>query len=105
MILRQLIARAGKLLLDLAKAMLEDGDDADAPIDGVAEPHVRLIGERVHGVLALVGVQLVEDLGDVAGAEDTVHVHELLRVVRREIGREHAVRLALASEELARRAW
>jgi hypothetical protein len=101
LVLGQLVAGAGELLLDLAEAVLEDGDDADAAVDGIAEAHVGLVGERVDGVLALVGVELVEDLGDVAGAEDAVHVHKLLRIVRREIGREHAVRLALAPEELA----
>jgi hypothetical protein len=85
--------------------VLEDGDDADAAVDGVAEAHVGLVGEGVHGVLALEGVELVQQLGHVARAEDAVHVHELLRVVRWEVGREHAVRLALATQELARSAW
>jgi hypothetical protein len=104
LIFRQLVAGAGEVLLDQAEAVLEDGDDADTAVDGVAEAHVGLVGERVDGVLALAGIEVVEDLGNVAGAEDAVHVHELLRVVRREIGREHAARLALAPQELARRA-
>ena len=104
LVLGQLVAGAGELLLDETEAVLEDGDDADAAVDGVSEAHVGLVGERVDGVLALVGVELVEDLGHVAGAEDAVHVHELLRVVRREIGRKHAVWMALAPQELARRA-
>jgi hypothetical protein len=104
LVLGELVLGAGEVLLELAEVVLEDGDDADAAVDGVAEAHVGLVGERVHGVLALEGVELVQQLGHVARAEDTVHVHELLRVVRREVGREHAVRLALAAEELARRA-
>ena len=105
LVLGQLVAGAGELLLDETEAVLEDGDDADAAVDGVSEAHVGLVGERVHGVLALEGVELVQQLGHVAGAKDTVHVHELLRVVRWEVGREHAVRLALAAQELARSAW
>jgi hypothetical protein len=102
--LGELVLGACEILLELAEVVLEDGYDADAAVDGVAEAHVSLVGERVYGVLALEGVELVEQLGDVAGAEDAVDVHELLRVVRREVGREHAVRLALAPQELARRA-
>lgn len=87
--------------MELAELVLEEGDDADAAVDGVAQPHVGLVGEGVDGVLALVGLELVEELGDVAGAEDLVDVGEFLGLVRREVRREHALRLALPPEELA----
>ena len=102
LVLGQLVAGAGELLLDETEAVLEDGDDADAAVDGVSEAHVGLVGERVDGVLALVGVELVEDLGHVAGAEDAVHAGELGRVVGREVGREDASLRALAPQQLAR---
>ena len=104
LVLGELEAGAGEVLLELAELVLEDGDDAAAAVDGVAEAHVGLVRQRVHRVLPLVRVELIQQLGHVARAEHPVHVHELLRVVRREVGREHAVRLALAPQELARRA-
>nr|GMC54061.1 muscle M-line assembly protein unc-89-like isoform X2 [Ipomoea batatas] len=79
-------------------------DDADAAVDGVAEPHVSLVSQRVHGVLALVRLQLVQQLRHVARAEHLVHARELLRLIRREIRREHALRLALPPQKLASRA-
>lgn len=84
--------------------MLEDGDEADAAVDRVAEAGVGLVGERIDGVLALGGVELVEDLGHVAGAEYLVDVGELLGLVRGEVGREHALLGAFPAEELAGRA-
>ena len=91
--------------LELTELVLEDGDDTDAAVDGVAETHVGLVGKGIDGVLSLVRAQLVEELGDVAGPEDLVDVRELLRLVRGKVRGEDAVRLALPAEELARRAW
>lgn len=91
--------------LDLAEAVLEEGDEADAAVDGVAEAGLGLVGEGVDGVLALGGGQLLEELRDVAGSEHLVDVAELLGLVRREVRREHAVLRALPPLYLARRAW
>jgi hypothetical protein len=93
-----------ELVAGLLDPELEDGDVGDASVDGVAEARVGLVGERVDGILPLHVRELVEELGDVAGAEHPVHVGELGWVVGREVGREHAPPRALAPEELARRA-
>jgi hypothetical protein len=45
--------------------------------------------------------KLIEQLGDIAGAEDLVNIGEFVRLVRREIGRKHTFRRALAPEKLA----
>ena len=76
----------------------------DAAVDGVAEARLGLVADGDDGVEALVRRDLEQQLGDVAGAEHLVHVGELLRLLRREVGREHAPRQALAPQELARRA-
>lgn len=49
----------GKIHLKLAELVLEERDDSNAAVDGIAEAHVSLVGKRVNGVLTLVGVQLV----------------------------------------------
>jgi len=100
----ELGVRGVQLLLQAVDLALEHGDGADAAVDGVLDARLGLVGERAHGVLPLVRQQLVEQLGHVAGAEHLVHVGELLRLLRREVGREHAPRQALAPQELARRA-
>lgn len=85
--------------------VLKDGDDADAAVDGVTEAHIGFVGEGIDGVFTLVRVEFVEEFSDVAGAEDAMNVDELLRVVRREIRREYAVRLAFSPEKFACGAW
>jgi hypothetical protein len=100
----ELLAHGSELVTGLLDPELEDGDVGHASVDGVAEARVGLVGERVDGILPLRVRELVEELGDVAGAEHPVHVGELDRVVGREVGREHAPPRALAPEELARRA-
>lgn len=90
--------------LNLPEPVLENGDEAHAAVDGVLQARLCLVGQRVHGVLALRRVELVEQLGHVAGAEDLVQVRELLRQVRWEIRREHALLRALPPLQLARRA-
>ena len=99
---RQLLARGGELLADLLDPELQDGDVGDAAVDGVTEARLGLVRERVDGVLPLRLGELVEELGDVAGAEDAVHAGELGRVVGREVGREDAPLRALAPQQLAR---
>lgn len=95
----------GKIHLKLAELVLEERDDSNAAVDGIAEAHVSLVGKRVDGVLTLVGVQLVKQFGDVACPEHFVNVCKLLRLVRWEVGCKYTLWLALASQEFARRAW
>lgn len=90
-----------ELLLEALDLALEEGDGADAAVDGVPDPRLGLIGEGVDGVLPLVLGELVEELCDVAGAEDLVDVRELLRLLRRKIRREDAPWHALPPQELA----
>ena len=83
--------------------LLEGEDVRDAAIDGVAEALLRLVADGDHGVEALVGRDLEEELGHVAGAEHLVHCRELCRpLLRVEVGREDATGHALAPQELAR---
>lgn len=68
----------------------------DAAVDRVADARLRLVCERVDGVLPLHRRKIVEQLGDVAGTKDTVHTSKLRWVVWREVGREDASLGALA---------
>lgn len=101
---RQFLLRILQIGMNLTEPLLEDGDETDAAVDWVAEAVLSLVRQRIDGVLALGGAQFVEELRDVAGAEHLVHGRELLRVVRREVGREHALLRALPPQALARRA-
>ena len=100
----ELLLGIEKVDLDMAEALLEDRDEADAAVDGVAEARLGLVGEGLDGVIALGGSELVEELADVAGAEDAVDAGEALWVVRWEVRRENALLRALPTQELARRA-
>ncbi|PON48152.1 hypothetical protein PanWU01x14_239400 [Parasponia andersonii] len=81
---------------------LEVLDDAVAAANGVGGAGVGLEDDGAHGVvLGDGGVELPDDLGDVADAEELVRVEELpLRVVG-EVRGENAVRGALPALVLA----
>lgn len=84
--------------LDLA---VEVADDAVAPEDGVVGAGVGLVDDGAHGLVLLVGGEVLDDLGDVADAEELVGVEELVLAVVGEVGGEEAVGLALAALVLA----
>lgn len=94
-----------KVHLELAELVLEERDDPDAAVDGVTEPHLGLIGEGIDGVFTLVRVQVVEELGDVASAEDSVDVGELLRLIGWEVRCKCTLGLAFAAQKLACCTW
>lgn len=75
--------------------MAEVGDDAAATLHGEPLPHLRLVDNRSHCVILLVGVELLEGFGDVRDAEQTVDAPEHFRVVRRKIWGERAGGAAL----------
>lgn len=87
----ELLARDGELLAQLGDLVLEDGDDAQAAVHRVLLPRVGLVRDRLHGVLALRRVDVLQDAQDVGHAEQLVHVRKSLGLVRREVGRERAV--------------
>lgn len=101
LVLGELGFGAAEIHLKLAELVLEERDDADAAVDGVAQPHVGFVSQRVDGVFALVRLQLVQKLRNVAGAEHFMNVGEFLRLIRREVRGEHALRQAFPPEELA----
>lgn len=98
---RQLRSSPREIDLELAELALEQGDDADAAVDRVSQPHLGLVGEGVHGVLSLERFQVVEDLRHVARPEDPVDVDEFLWLVRRKIRGEDTLGLAFSPEKLA----
>ena len=101
---RQVVEHGGELgRLDLELA-LQAEDEAVAAADGVLRAHVGLVDERAHGVGAELRPELLERLEDVADPEETVRVEEAPLLVGGEVGRERAVRVALAPLVLARRA-
>lgn len=100
----ELLLGLGEAALDLAEAALEEADVGDAAVDGVLEARRGLVGQRGHGILAPLGGDVLQQLADVAGSEHAVHARELLRLLRREVRREDALRRALPPQKLARRA-
>lgn len=88
-------------LVQLAK---ETADVPAATVDGVLRAHVRLEDDGLHRFLLEVRRGLLEDLRDVAHAEEAVRVLEHLRLVGGEVGGEGAFLVALPPLELADRA-
>jgi hypothetical protein len=83
--------------------LLESEDVGDAAVDGVSQPGLGLVGDGGRRLAPVGGGHLLEQLRRVAGAEDLVDGGELRRpVLRAEVWREHALRRALAPQELAR---
>lgn len=97
----QLLSGIVEIKLNLLQPLLEDGNEPHAAVDGVAEPGLGLVGQRVDGVFPLRGAQLVENLGDIASAEHLVDVGKFLGLVRWEVRREHALLGALPPEKFA----
>lgn len=93
--------RDSKLALELRDLALEDRDGTHAPVDGVFDARIGLVSQGIDCVLALVDGEFVEQLGDVAGAENLVDIGEFVRLVRGEVGCEHAFCRALPAQELA----
>jgi len=82
--------------------LLEREDVGDAAVDGVAQPGLRLVGDGGRRLAPVGGGHLLQQLGRVAGAEHLVDGRELRRpVLGAEVGSEHALRRALAPQELA----
>lgn len=83
-----------RVVIDLA---LEITDVSVAAADGIMGAHVGLVDDGAHGLVALEGVEVADDLDDVTDAEETVSVEELLLLVGGEVRSEEAVGFALAA--------
>lgn len=79
-------------------------DDAVAAADGVGGSEVGLENDGAHGLVLGSRVEVLDDLGDVADAEELVGVEELALVVVREVRGQNAVGCALPPLVLTRRA-
>lgn len=80
---------------------MEVADDAVAPEDGVVGAGVGLVDDGAHGLVLLVRGEVLDDLRDVADAEELVGVEELVLAVVGEVRGEEAVGLALPALVLA----
>ena len=90
-----------ELLAEELGLRVEEGDDAEAAMDGVAVTGVCLVEDRLHGVVALGGVHLLQDAERVAHPVELVDVEELLGLVGREVRGQRALGGALAPLEFA----
>lgn len=72
-------------------------DDAVATADGVGGADVGLENDGAHGLVLVAVVEVFDDLGDVADAEELVGVEELALAVVGEIRGQNAVGGALAA--------
>ena len=105
LLLGQLPPQRGVLGAQHGVVAAQAGDLAVAPVRGVALPPPGLPGERLGGAAAggVAGVGL-DELGEVGHPEDEVQRAEVVHPVRREVGGQLAVGLALAPLVLAHRA-
>lgn len=87
--------------LQLCYSSLKDWDGSDAPIYRIFHTRIRLVGNRIHGVLSLMLGQLIEKLGNVASSEDLVNVCEFLGLVGWKVRCENALGGALSTKEFA----
>lgn len=79
----------GPVMRDLA---LQAGEDAVATADGVVGAHVGLENNGAHGDVFLFGVKVLDDLQDVADAEEFVGVEKILLLMGREEWGERTIR-------------
>lgn len=100
----ELLLGSVELHLDLPELVLKNGDESNATVHRVPQPRLRFIRQGLHRIVSLRRVELVQQLGHVAGTENLVHISKPLRVVRRKVRREHALLRALPPQKLARRA-
>lgn len=105
LLLGQLPPQRGVLGAQHGVVAAQAGHLAVAPVRGVALPPAGLPGERLGGAApaGLAGVGL-DELGEVGHPEDEVQRAEVVHPVRREVGGQLAVGLALAPLVLAHRA-
>ncbi|KAH0464583.1 hypothetical protein IEQ34_007369 [Dendrobium chrysotoxum] len=94
---RQLLPSRQQLKLKPLQLILKHENDPHAAINWVLDAHLGFVDERFRRILALAGLQIVEDFSEVAGAEHSVHVYEFLRLVSREVRGEDAVGMAFPS--------
>lgn len=94
-----------ELLLKLKNLPLKNRDGTNAAVDGVLEASLGFVGEGVHRIFSLVRHDLVQQLANVAGSEDFVHVGELRGLLGREIRGENASGEAFPPQEFAGCAW
>lgn len=100
----KLFVGIAELLLQQVELVLKDRDQSDTPIDGVTEADLGLVGKGVCCVFSLRHVELAQELGYIARAENLMDVGKLLGLVRGEVWREHAFWGAFPALALARRA-
>ena len=93
-----------ELALDLPKSVLEYRDETHTTVDWVPEPSLGFISQRLDRVVSLRCAELVENLGDIACAKNPVDVKKPLRIIRWEVGCEHAFLRAFSPQKLARSA-
>lgn len=82
----ELLTRHGELLFELGHLVLQDGNDSQTAVHRVLLSCISLVGDGLHGVLALAWVNVLEDAQDVGDSEQLVHVLEPLRLVGWEVG-------------------
>ncbi|BAT86454.1 hypothetical protein VIGAN_04410700 [Vigna angularis var. angularis] len=72
----------GEIMLKLDHLPLQQSYGTNASINGVSEPCLGLIRERIDGVLSLLFRHFDQDLADIAGSKNLVHLGKLLALIR-----------------------
>jgi len=94
-----------KFLLELKNLSLEHWNGTNATIHRIFDPCFCFICQRIHSILSLIGLHLVQNLAHVACTKNLVHICKLLRLLWRKIWGEYAIWHALSPQKLARCTW
>jgi hypothetical protein len=90
-VLKEIRMGSSQFLLQLLHLSLQNGDRSNAPINGVFQTGFRFIGQRIHRVLPLMRLQIVENFSHVARSEDLVNIGKFLRFFRRKVWRKYTL--------------
>lgn len=91
----------GKVMLKLEHLPLEKSYGTDTSINGVSEPGFCFVSKRIDGVLSLLLGNFDEDLADIAGSKNLVHLRKFLALIRTKVRCKYTIGYASSLQELA----
>ena len=94
-----------KFLLEPKDLFLEHWNGPNTTIHWILDPCFGFIGQRVHSILSLMGLNLVEEFANVACTKYLVNICKLMWLFWWEIWGKNAIWHALPSQKLAGCTW
>jgi len=94
-----------KFLLEPKDLLLEHWNGPNTTIHWIFDPCFGFIGQRVHSILSLMGLHLIEEFAHVACTKYLVNICKFMWLFWWEIWGKNAIRHALPSQKLAGCTW